>query len=331
MYFNPTLNTTTTGDATFLNTSGITFTGSPNAVNCMAFLNNNRGTAIDTTKLVIAGNFTINTTYINIAIFNVSTAPQWSLNTDTITSIPTAITSTSTTINSIIVVGTTIYVAGTNNGNCLFYSYKISTSTWTNLLGTTTYPGTINVLKRAQSFIAIGGDFTSLGNAANCNNIVLYTIGSTGGIGFTALGGGVAGDPNTNPAIQVFALEYLSSNNQLWVGGYFTKVNNNVIANSIAIYDINTTTWSVIDRNGDTAVPTTKGLTDSSGGADPGVVYAINIAASDNSVIVVGGSFKTKTTETISTPQDIFNLVKITTAITPQGKRNYTKYNSKSQ
>lgn len=334
MYFNPNLNTDTTGDAAFSNISGITFTGSPNAVNCMAFLNTTQG-AVDTTKLVIAGRFnqaTINSvnSSANIALLNVTTTPSWSIAT---LSIPSPVNLTTTTINSIIVIGTTIYIAGANGANCLFYSYKTTTSTWTNLLGVTNYPGTINVLKKTNTFIAIGGQFTTLGNATNCNNIVLYTTGSSAGNGFTALGTGVTVVPGTSgyPSLQVFALECLISTNQLWVGGYFTNAGG-LLANSIAIYNITNSTWSVIDRNGDTAGTTTKGLTDFSGGTNPGVVYALNIAAVDTSVIIIGGSFKTRTTTTSqSSPLDIYNLVKITTSTTNGTQRNYTLFYPKSQ
>ena len=334
MYFDPNANTTTTGDAAFSNLNSITFTGSPNAVNCMAFLNTSLG-AIDTTKLVIAGTFTQATissinSFANIALLNVSTTPTWSINTTLILADAT-INAATTTINSIIVIDNIIYVGGADGANCLFYSYNITTSTWTDLLGGT-YTGSINVLKKTNSYIAIGGNFVTLGTATNCNNIVLYTVGGS----FTALGTGVTVVPGTvgYPSLQVFALEYLISTDQLWVGGYFTNANG-VLANSIAIYNITTSTWSVIDRNGDTAGTTTKGLLSFSGDTNPGVVYAINIGAIDTSVIIIGGSFRTSTT--VASPnfsQNIFNLVKITTAITTTTsgtKRNYTRFNSKSQ
>jgi len=331
MYFNPNASTGSTGNATFNNLSSIAFTGTPNAVNCMAFLNTALG-EIDTTKLVIAGTFTkatigVNDSLANIAILNVTTTPAWTINTTLISSNATIISAT-TTINSIIVIDNIIYVGGSNSTNCLFYSYNTTTSTWTDLLGAF-YAGKINVLKKTDSYIAIGGQFTTLGTATNCNNVVLYTVGTAS---WTALGTGVTSVAASSPIYaspQVFALEYLSSDNILWVGGYFINVNG-VTANSIALYDFSA--WTVIDRNGDTAGTTTKGLLLDSGGTNPGVVYALNIAAIDTSVIVVGGSFRTSTTAASpNSSQNIFNLVKITTATTNDTKRNYTRFNSKSQ
>jgi hypothetical protein len=335
MYFDPNANTNITGNATFNNLNSVTFIGSSNAVNCMTFLNTSLG-AVDTTKLVIAGTFTqatiggVNSTG-NIALLEVSTIPTWSINTIYIDS-DTVINATTTIINSIIVINNIIYVAGAcgaSSANCLFYSYNTTTKVWVNLLGGN-YIGSINVLKKTNSYIAIGGQFTTnFGTATTYNNIVLYTIGG----GFTALGTGVEVVPDIAdyPSLQVFALEYRVSTNQLWVGGYFTNAGG-VLANSIAIYDINTTTWSVIDRNGDNAGTTTKGLLNFSSGTNPGIVYALNICAIDTSAIIIGGSFRTNTTA--ASPffsKNIYNLVKITTSTTSGTKRNYTSFNSKSQ
>ena len=339
MYFNPVANTTTTGYSTFNNLSNIAFAGGTTAVNCMAFLNlETNQDADNTTKLVIAGTFTQATissvnSFANIALLNVSTAPSWTINNSIISD--ATINSASTIINSIIVINNVIYVGGVNGINCIFYSYNTISNTWTNLLASATYTGgSINILKRADNYIAIGGSFSSLGTALNCNNIVLYTI-SNGS--WTALGTGVTKGvtvipSNANyPSLQVFALDYLKSRTELWVGGYFTNAGDELV-NSLAMYNISNSSWNVIVRNGDNGSPTTKGLLNFNTGTDPGVVYSLNINAIDTSVIMVGGSFRTSTTSVALTfSQNIYNLVKITTATTNGTKRNYTKFNSKSQ
>ena len=341
MYFDPKAGTTT-GTTTFNPLSSISFTGLNNTVNCMAFLNTLSGSP-DTSKLVIAGNFsgaTIggNTSRANIALLTVTTTPTWSIN----TLIPIAdsiINAPATTINSMIIIDNIIYIAGSDNTNCLFYSYDTTTPTWTNLLSSSPDTGTINILKKVvtqtNTYIAVGGQFTTLGSATVYNNIVLY---NTVGGAWTSLGSGVTGVAASSPIYalpQVFALEYLESTNILWVGGYFLSANGTT-CNSIAYYNINNNTWSVIDRKGDSGSPTVKGLLLDSGGiggTDPGVVYALYISSGDTSNIIVGGSFITNTTPLLplTTSTIIYNLVKITTATTDVNKRNYTKFNSLSQ
>jgi hypothetical protein len=344
MYFDPNQDTQTTGDFTFNNLSGITFGGSStDAINCMEFLNDSTEVAkVDTTKLVIAGTFSLATiggisSFANIALLNFSNPSTWTINNSISTN--TTINNSLTIINSIIVIGNIIYVGGVNSGNCIFYSYNTTSPAWTDLLAGATYTsGTINILKKTNNYIAIGGNFTSLGSVSDCNNIVLYT---TSNGAWTSLGTGttkgVTGVAASSPIYglpQVFALEYLISSNILWVGGYFKNAGD-TLANSIAFYNFENSTWGVIDRNGDNATPTTKGLLYfSSDDPEPGVVYALKISAVDTSVIMVGGSFRTSTTPIARIlSQNIFNLVKITTAITTtsQTKRNYTRFNSKSQ
>jgi len=342
MYFNPLApgdpaNLNRSGIATF-NSCSISFNGADNIVNCMKFLNLTPE-GINTNKLVIAGKFTSavasGTSRGNIAILDVDTTPSWTIN---ILAQPVAdaiINALTTTINSIIVIDNIIYVAGSDDTNCLFYSYNTTTNLWSDLLGGA-YVGTINILKKATTktnkYIAIGGEFTNLG-VSNCNNIVLYdTVDNT----WTALGTttlGVTEVPASSPIYpspEVFALEYNESNYILWVGGYFLKAGGND-SNSIAFYDITNNTWNIIQRNKDSA--NIKGLLLDSGGSKPGVVYALYISAGDTSNIVVGGSFRTSTTpiSPLTTSVTIYNLVKITTAATNGTKRNYVKFNSKCQ
>jgi len=341
MYFNPNLNNSTTGDATFNNLSTISFS-SNSTVNCMAFLNNTDG-SVDTTKLVIAGTFSNATiggtsSFANIALLNFATPSTWTINTSIVQNGTTdgQVNASTTTINSIILIGDIIYVAGVGgagSNNCLFYSYNTTTSTWTNLLSSSN-AGTINVIKKTtDNIIAIGGGFITL-EGITCNNIALYTIG----VGFSALGDGVQEVPASSPIYAspcVFALDFLKStattSGDLWIGGYFIKAGG-LTANSIALYKINTNTWEVIDRTGDNASPTTKGLlSDTADSTNPGVVYTMSISALDTSVITVGGSFRTLLSKS-NIPATIYNLVKIITSAPSNTapKRSFTKFNSTS-
>lgn len=330
MYFNPTAGTTT-GSATFI-TLGVGFTGTTPTVNCMTFLNSS-------TELLIAGNFATadagGSSNGNIALFNVSGVPGWTINTSIIAN--ATINASTTIINSMVVVDNIIYVAGVDNTTsiCLFYSYDTLTNIWSDLLSGS-YAGTINILKKAitnnNTYITIGGQFTDLGTATGCNNIVLYNISDSAWI---PLGSGVTGTGATPiTATQVFALEYNESANILWVGGYFLNAAG-VLSNSIAtcnISAINIITWSIVQINDTTVV--TGLLKDTSASTDPGVVYALTISNIDTANIIVGGSFRTKSlpVSPIKTATTIYNLVKITLALVPNTtKRNYTKFNSKSQ
>ena len=341
MYFNPTARTTT-GTTPFLPLSSISFAGSNNTVNCMAFLKTSDGINDNTSKLVIAGSFDNTTANGNIALLDVTPTPTWSINTSIIAN--TTINASTTIINSIIVIGSIIYVAGSqNNTDCLFYSYDTTTNAWSlDLLGVLSYSGTINILKKAVkqsrypdpdediTYIAIGGEFTDLASATVYNNIVLY---NTADGSFTALGSGVtdvaAIDP-IYPSPRVFALEYIESTNILWVGGYFLNADG-ITRNSIAYYDIISDSWVSIVINATSAVT---GLLDSvsSVSSDPGVVYALYQSSIDRGNIIVGGSFKTKTTAVKLAPSIlIYNLVKISIAANVGTTRNFTKFNSKSQ
>jgi hypothetical protein len=327
VWFNPVVSVT--ADATFNNLSGITFTGSNNAVNCMS-------SNLDATfnKIYLAGRFdTANisgaTTYKNMVRLNVA-ASTYTIDSG-FTTTGTLLDSSTVTINSMIVVNRILYVAGTDStsGNCIFYSYN--GTTWTNLLlSVSPITGNINVLQAiSTTIIAIGGKFTSIGSATNCNNVVLFTISSKT---FTVLGNGatkgvtsVAGSSPIYAAPEVFALAFVTK--LLWVGGYFVNAGDSP-ANSIAIYNVSGNSWSTVTRGGSVSI----GLLKDTGGTDPGVVYALYASANDTSIIMAGGSFITSTSivSPSKTSENIFNLVKITTATisSTATTRTYSKFNS---
>ncbi len=335
-YFNPIVSKTATSN--FSNLSSISFTGSNNAVNCMAFLNTSG--IVNKNRIVIAGTFTKasisgNDSNANIALLDLGTG--YTINTTDI--IANGVINASTTIiNSIIVIGNIIYVAGAANTNCLFYSYNTIIKEWVDLLGGSSYAGSINVIKAIGiKEIAVGGSFTTIGAATTCNNVAIYTI--AGGV-FRSLGGatkgvtGVAASGAIYATPRVFSL--LNIGDLLFVGGYFVNAGGSV-SNSIAIYNIlgdttyNTVrnTWSTVTRGGSANI----GLLKDTGGTDPGVVYALNISANDTGVILAGGSFITSTSSVSpNKSQTIYNLVKITKnqITTKVTTRTYSNYNSLS-
>lgn len=334
MYFNP--NVPKTQDAVFQNLSGISFSGANNSVNCMT--NNLNGTF---TKIYLAGRFdsasiSPNTTsYNNIVCLNVTPTPSWTIDT-TFSTASTLIDSSSVTINSMIIVNRVLYVAGTDGTNCIFYRFN---GTWTDLLNGT-FAGNINVLQAiGTTSIAIGGKFTTLKTATNCNNVVLYTISSgicsSLGSGATKGVTGVAAISPIYADPEVFALTYFTSPSYLWVGGYFLDAGG-ALANSIAVCRINirtqTGTWITIQRISDTVVGLLKATDPEVLSTDPGVVYTLSSATIDTAAVVVGGSFRT----TISTPDPtityFYNLVKITNTLTTTtvSRCAYSKFNSLS-
>jgi hypothetical protein len=333
-WFNPVVSNTS--DVTFNNLSNITFTGTSNAVNCMT--SDLSGTF---SKIFLAGRFdtaTIGapTTWKNMVRLNVTTTQVYTIDTSFKTT-GTLLDSSTVTINSMIIVNKILYVAGTDGTNCVFFRYN--GTTWTNLLLSPITPitGKINVLQAISTTkIAIGGNFTSIGSATNCNNVAIFTISNTiSNASYTVLGAGgtkgvtgVAGSSPIYAAPEVFALSYVT--NLLWVGGYFVNAGGNP-SNSIAIYNVPTNSWSTVRKDN----PGTIGLLKDTSDTDPGVVYALYISPNDTGIIMVGGSFKTITS--IVSPsskisENIFNLVKITTAtITSTATtRTYSKFNSLS-
>jgi hypothetical protein len=325
MYFNPTISNVS-GNDTYGSLSNISF-GDPtnDIVNSMAFQATNKN------RIFIAGSFlnaTISATSSgrNIALINKAATTFTIVNTIPANAI---INDSATIINSMIVIGNFLYVAGSyvvgGITKCLFFRYTIGGTTaaaWINLLGNiTTYDGTINVIietvKGVQ--IAIGGSFTNLGTPTVCNNIVNYTIKTTN---YTPLGVGVDNTGLTSPwgIAQVFALTYFSSKRTLWVGGYFYNGGGSV-KNSIATVNLDNNVWGEVKKKVVSPNVAPIGLEYFDDAAKPGVVYSFGTAAIDTAIIIVGGSFKT--VDSVNNNQ--YNLVKITIA-TPTSN-NITQYN----
>lgn len=225
-------------------------------------------------------------------------------------------------INSLIKIGTTIYAGGTTaltGGNAFFASYNITTNVWTTI--SNTFPGTINtVVQITPKLIALGGQFTSLETATNCNNIVFYNIsvpatptweffGSADPYGVSDVASVNA--PYTSARIFTITSLTISTTIYIFVGGYFVNAGG-ILCNSIAIYNNTTKVWAPYIRSGITGTLYNNYVAKTTD--NPGVVYSLVITASDSSNVVVGGLFVvalTPATPTVYT----FNLFRITTSI----------------
>jgi hypothetical protein len=307
-------------------TLGLTFpVAAGNQVTCMAFNDTIRAP----TQMYIGGRFTSVTDSSsrvsnadNFAIINLipitgtPNLPIYSVN------ITVANPPANYIINSLIKIGTTIYVGGTtalSGGNVFFASYNITTNVWTTI--SNTFPGTINtVVQITPTLIALGGQFTSLGTATNCNNIVFYDISVPATPTWKFFGAaapyGVSGVAPVNapyPSARVFAITSLTIEKVIYifVGGYFVNAGG-ILCNSIAIYNNTTKVWTPYVRSGITGVLYNNYVTKTTN--NPGVVFSLVITATDSSNIVVGGLFVvalTPATPTVYT----FNLFRITTSI----------------
>jgi hypothetical protein len=300
-------------------TLGLTFpVAAGNAVTCMAF---NETTKIPT-LMYIGGRFSSVTDSSssvsnadNFAIINITTNKV-------ITSPATATPPANYIINSLIKIGTTIYAGGTTlitGGNVFFASYNITTNTWTTI--SNTFPGTINtVVQITPTLIALGGQFTSLETATNCNNIVFYDISVPATPVWNYFGAAapygvydVAPVDAPYTSAQIFTITSLtiSTSIYIFIGGYFVNAGG-ILCNSIVIYDNTTNDWTPYVRSGITGVLYNNyvGYTTT----NPGVVYSLVITASDSSNVVVGGLFVVALTP--DTPTDYtYNLFRITTSI----------------
>jgi hypothetical protein len=308
---------------------GLTF-NSNSFINCMVIYSN---------LLFIGGQFSTVTdsnqntyTMANFAVINIGIDSSYTVN--TIIPPPTG----SSQINSLVFVEQTLYVGGIDTSNNIyFYSYNITLMEWTNLFKPS-LPGSINILynipntnpsSSIPNILAIGGQFTSIGTATNCNNIVLYNTG-TGE--WTPLGTegnyGVIGIGTTSPLLPssvVYTItSSLGTNNYIFIGGYFvsasgTKCNSLVIYNYlnniwIPYYPTLTTTPSINPGVlNDNSNPTTTPPTPPSS-TDPGIVYSLIIYSSDNSNLLIGGSFYINTNVTVlGISIYLYNSFKVTT------------------
>lgn len=317
MFFNP-LISDSTGQVALSSFSTITFTGVSTTVNIGVFSS--------TSNLIyIAGKFSTatdstNSSNANIALLDTSTS-------SIVANRPpsdTVINGATTIINSLVVVGTNLYVGGTDGGtpttNCVFKRISTTATTsgaWFDLLGGS-FAGTINTMVNiaARKILVIGGQFTTIKTATNCNNIVLYNYQSNT---WTNLGAGVSGVDNVGlvspwSSAQVFSVTN-PNGNILWIGGYFYRGGGSV-KNSIATFDLSTNTW------GNVSNPTVVGVKYFNDDNAPGVVYSIIASQIDTSTVVIGGSFKIVSSKN----QILYNLAKITTPKPTQNKTS--KFNS---
>jgi hypothetical protein len=306
---------------------GLTFnknTSTNSFVNCMAIYS--------TSLLFIGGQFSTvtdinNNTYTgaNFAVINISTAGNYTVN----TSVPPP--PISSQINSLVFVGTTLYVGGIDtNNNIYFYSYNTSGSSgssWTNLF-TSSLSGSINILyyipKTNQSdpnILAIGGQFTSIGTATNCNNIVLYNtetatetatwtpLGTGGSYGVTGIG--TTYQPLTKAVVYTITSSF-ALNNYIYIGGYFMNAGGKQ-CNSLVMYNLNTFQWMIY--NPTPSNPGVLYIDSTTSSTDPGIVYSLIINTSDNSNLLVAGSFYINIPNALSTSTLTYNLFKVTTNV----------------
>jgi len=233
-------------------------------------------------------------------------------------------------LNSLTKIGNFIYAGGTTaetGGNAFLAVYNITSNSWTTL--SSTFPGNINVINQispTSPIVAIGGQFTTLETATNCNNIVFY---NTSTLAYTPLGNvgsyGVSGVAATNAPYaeaQIFTISSITIAGviYLYVGGYFVNAGG-ILCNSIAIYKNSTNEWKPYVRSGITGVLYNNYITKTTN--DPGIIYSIIIAAQDNSNIIIGGLFVVAlrpSTPTVYT----YNIFRITTSETiPKAYNQY--------
>jgi hypothetical protein len=237
-------------------------------------------------------------------------------------------------INSLLTIGTTIYVGGTTavtGGNAFFASYNTLNNVWTPI--SSTFPGTINtVVQITPKLIALGGQFTSIGTATNCNNIVFYDISVPATPTWRYFGAaapygvsGVAAVSPIYPSAQVFTITSKEQSDTtkgkftyIYIGGYFVNAGG-VLSNSIVRYIIKNSApaapprWepyiSLSNRTG-VLFNNYSGFTNT----NPGVVYSLFLSETDSLNLNVGGLFAVNLTA--SPTVFTFNLFRITANIT---------------
>jgi hypothetical protein len=314
---------------------GLTFNNN-SFVNCMTIFSSSTSS---TSLLFIGGQFSTvtdvnnnNYNLTNFAVININ-SDNYTVNTSVPPPPPTF--PTSSQINSLVFVETTLYVGGMDtNKNIYFCSYNRTSMEWTNLL-TSSLSGSINILyyipktnPSDPDILAIGGQFTSIGTATNCNNIVLYNIG-TGA--WTPLGTegnyGVTGIGTTSPPLPSSVVYTITSNfalnDYIYIGGYFVNAGDTK-CNSLVMYDYKNIIWMQYNPTLTTIPSTNPGVLNDNSiptsippinptSTDPGIVYSLIINCSDYSNLLIGGSFYINTNLNIEKANYIYNLFKVTT------------------
>ena len=311
---------------------GLTFnknTSTNSFVNCMVIYSSST-----TSLLFIGGQFSTvtdinNNTYTgtNFAVINIING-SYTVNTN-VPPPPTTTFPASSQINSLVFVETTLYVGGIDTidtkNNIYFCSYNYTLTKWTNLLPSPqNYPGSINILyyipntnsSSNPNILAIGGQFTSIGTATNCNNIVLYNtatgawtpLGTDDNYGVTGIG--TTYQPLTNAVVYTITSN-LALNNYIYIGGYFMNAGSTQ-CNSLVMYNLNTFQWMIY--NPTPSNPGVLYIDSTTSSTDPGIVYSLIINTSDNSNLLVAGSFYINIPNAL-TSTTTYNLFKVTTNV----------------
>jgi len=228
-------------------------------------------------------------------------------------------------INSLVLIEKTLYVGGIDTSNNIyFYSYNTissSSSPWTNLL-TSSLSGSINILYNIPStnILAIGGQFTTIETANNCNNIVLYDIvkqtwtplGTGDNYGVTGIG--TISTPLTKAEVNTITSN-LSLNKYIFIGGYFMNAGGTQ-CNSLVMYNLSTSEWKIYypPKSLNPGVLYINSTTSPSS-TDPGIIYSLIINISDNSNLLVAGSFYIIIPNVVTGPTTTYNLFKVTTNV----------------
>jgi hypothetical protein len=112
--------------------------------------------------------------------------------------------------------------------------YNPSTDTWSKL-GTGLGGGRPNAICCVGTDVYVAGEFTSAGGQT------VNRIAKWNGTAWSTVGAGLNGN--------VYSLTYDSTNNVLYAGGSFSNLANNTLPlTNIGKYDLNTSTWSAINR-----------------------------------------------------------------------------------
>ena len=195
--------------------------------------------------------------------------------------------SLNSSINSIVVSGTDVYVGGNfsnvNNGGVLLsaaaYIAKWNGTDWSALgsngAGGKSLNSAVSSLAVSGTDLYVGGQFTNVNNNGTVLTAADY-IARWDGANWSALGSNGAGEGSISGA---YIAALAVSGTDLYVGGYFLDVNNNgtvlTAADRVAKWD--GANWSALGSNGS-----------GNGSITSGTVYSLAASGSD---VYVGGQF----------------------------------------
>jgi hypothetical protein len=142
-----------------------------------------------------------------------------------------------------------LYVIAIPSGGSNYFTavYNISTSVWTQLQTTSGSSKIIGLhLNSKYNELYLGGSFTSSNIGITANRCAIYSITNSTlySIGNYTITGGSKNLLNSS----CYSLTLDTSNNRVYAGGYFTKVNDastsDISANYVAYWNISTSRWS---------------------------------------------------------------------------------------